>query len=188
MTDKKANPAGRLIRGKTLTFKLEDADKLALGAQAAKLDGEIEEIEAEFKEVKSGFRQRLKERSEERARLLKAVHTGQEERESDCTEVRDQGGNTISFWVGGRMIEERAMTFEERQEELSLSNGKAIAQAAASPPPGSIKKKKRSGKDEAAEQGKKPTDESEDIANVRKLETNKRTKLSAVDGIYPNGQ
>ena len=153
---------------KEFTFKLNDEELRTMSAKCASLHINVIETENSFKEVKRDWTDRLNKMNAEEDALQKAIHAQEETRVVDAIMTKDYNEKEIAYWfpIEGEWtkIESRTMTVEETQMEMGEAKG--IARAA--------KKHPKPEKKEQTEQ--------EEIGEVIKMETGKRTKRSAVDG------
>lgn len=105
-----------------LTFKLTEEEFADKGRKAGQIGAELRKLEDEFASVKKGWSEKLTAKEEALNSLLNVIHSGEEQRDVDCTEQRDYSKNVVRYVVGGKTHEERAMTESERQ--LDFDNQK----------------------------------------------------------------
>lgn len=154
-----------------VSFPLTEADEAKAAREMAQLDAEIQEIEIEKKKANAEAQQRIDEREEARRKLSAMVREKCEVRTITCEIVNNFEGNAVEYHFGGKKVDERPMEFADRQQDLTF----AQEEARDTPPAPEAKAPKRKGKKSVAD---------EEIANVRRLETGKRTKRNSVDGVY----
>lgn len=100
-------------------------ERLGMGDQMANAVRNIKQAQEELKSVKAQYDSKIKQFEAEIANMSERLNSGWEMRSVECEEIKDfQTGNVITRRIDtGERIEERAMTFEERQQELPF-NGK----------------------------------------------------------------
>ncbi len=179
---------------KALTFKLTKDDKASFMDKSAEYDAQIADFEKKKKDSADNFNAKIKELEEKRLKISGVVRAGEESRTVKCVEERDYAGNAVRYFFNGVLMEERLMTVDERQRELSLkgkqngpSNVTTLASRRTEPGPGKprsfVDHKKRAA-------GDKDDDDAEaerlngkaDLEAVISSEKNKNTKHSSVDG------
>lgn len=172
-TKPKKDPKGTKVL-QAFMFKLNMREFAEKGKTAAGLSKEIAGIEAEFEEVKDTFKARIKDREAKRDDLLAVINAGEEKREVESTMVMDYDAGKVRYFFEGEMIEERKMTDDERQLQMPLKTG---ADGKTTTTEKSSKRQKLSEVKHSDLAGK-----DDEIKSVIRQETNKVTKLSAVDG------
>lgn len=120
-------------------------------------------LTAEFEEVKTKWTERIKPISDRLAVLDESVRNGKEKKTVECVLVKNFEDNKMEYWFEGKIVDHRPMTAADRQEDLVLKNKKKRTNSVVMP------------------------EKEDDVTNVRKLETSKRTKHSSVDGPKTNG-
>lgn len=163
----KTAPVGVKVT-KEFTFDLTPEESQKRLAAAGALHAEITKLDEEFKEVKAHWKSKIQTRTDARNEILVAGETGKEARVVDAIMVKDYTSKEIQYWVDGEVKESRTMTAEEMQMELGESRPRG-------------KKQKLDSTANLSGMVATPT-EGEEIGNVIKMETSKRTKHSAVDG------
>jgi len=95
-------------------------EKIEMSEQIASAIRNLKKVQDDLATVKAQFQSKIKEHEAEIASLSERINSGWEMRNVGCREVRDF--NTGSVYVfrddTEELIEERAMTAEERQPEL----------------------------------------------------------------------
>lgn len=161
---------------KEIAFTLTTLEYAEKAKMVGELTGEIETLEQEKKEFDAAQSQKIKERYERLSAIGKVVREKKEVRLATVIMKKCFETNTVEFWHSEdgknyELVEERAMEAAERQMDLDDA-GVAIL-----PPAKAVKAKKM--------KPKVTKDESEnEIAQEIRSETNKKTKRSAVDGVY----
>jgi uncharacterized protein (UPF0335 family) len=86
--------------------------------------GVLEDLEKEKKEVNEAIKERMDSVKGKIKAAAHRIRTGQEERMVDCSICRDHLSNTIRVYRldTQELIEERAMTAEERQQYLEFQD------------------------------------------------------------------
>ncbi len=97
---------------RTITVKLTQAEAADLHYQANEVKAERDRLVGEFEAVNDEFKANRKQ-LEAKLDSINAKVT--ESRNEECTEKRFFSENKIQVWHGEDLIEERAMTIEERQ-------------------------------------------------------------------------
>jgi hypothetical protein len=118
----------RTIVTKTLTFTLTETEIANRGRDAADTRSELTEIMAEFEEIKQDFKGRIGAREAMLTSLLRTIKRGTEERTVECEMVKDFDRMTVQYVFNGAIMEERAMTIEERQPSLLNRRHESAAQ------------------------------------------------------------
>lgn len=107
---------------RTVHVKLSPAERAQCMDEYNQLRDEMETAEKEFGKLQKEHKQSLAgiEEKAEKTRLKAKLG---EPRQEDCIEKRFFGQNVVQTWFGDEMIEERAMTYEERQGNLEPQHG-----------------------------------------------------------------
>lgn len=159
---------------KEITFSLSDKEKAELGKKAGEVDREILILNEEFKDVKDDYKRRIGAKALELKSLLKASREGKQERMVEVLEVKDFDAVKVKYMLKGKVVLERDMEWAERQTEMKVdTNGKSKKTAK-----DDVRAKMATSVDSGAS-GLNGT--SDDVKDVIKEETNKKTKKSAVD-------
>jgi hypothetical protein len=167
---RKKSPQGIKV-SKEFIFKLTEKEFAELGKKAAKLDSDIIRLDNEFDEVKKQWKAKIDAKNADRMTISMKINAGEEKRTMDSVLVKDFDAREIRYYVDGKVIESRTMTDNELQmgfDDAKLGVKKTL-------------KTKDAGKAIAEVTGKKAKDVS--IADVIKMETGRKTKHSAVDGV-----
>lgn len=106
---------------KEVEFKLSVADKATLLDKITEKKKELGTLEIEFAVIREDFKKRLAALEGEFAAFLKLARDGHEVRVVECEMERDFEHATVRYWHEGTMVEERAMTAEERQTEIDFA-------------------------------------------------------------------
>jgi hypothetical protein len=110
---------------KVLTFPLSTNEIAQKGRLAAETRHKILEKNREFDDVKTKYKGQIGALELELSELLHTIKRGDEERNVECTMVLDYERYVVSYVhpVDGEDVtfEERPMTLDERQPELSLA-------------------------------------------------------------------
>lgn len=169
MTDKKSKKEDRMGPEveRELSFKLSKEEIHDRGLKMAALDGEMAELAAEKSKFDAEMKQKINERETQRLQISAVLRAKHEKRVVLCKEFKNLDANAMEYWFEDEKMDERALTFEERQLDFE-----------ATPPP----QTRRGRKPKAAEDSEKPQET--DVADVLKAETSRKTKRSAVDGIH----
>lgn len=150
-------PEEPIERGETFTKELlvdiTDEDKDGRKNRLADVVLELAEIDAKKAEAMSGFNKELKDKRKEMNALAAAIRTGQEKKELDCFERFDFRRNVVETRRSDteEVIDERAMTMDERQERLPGTEGEDEPSSVTRIPPGVAAPKGRKGKKAAAD-------------------------------------
>jgi uncharacterized coiled-coil DUF342 family protein len=94
-----------------------------LGEQMAQAVARLENLEDEFQEVKAGFKEKMAGAQKTIKACAAKIRQGFEMRLMECRMERDFAGNAVRLYRQdtGEMVEERAMTIEERQRSLGIA-------------------------------------------------------------------
>ena len=94
-----------------------------LGEQMAQAVARLEDLEDEFQEVKAGFKEKMAGAQKTIKACAAKIRLGYEMRMLECRMERDFTGNAVRLYRQdtGEMVEERAMTIEERQRSLGIA-------------------------------------------------------------------
>lgn len=153
-----------------LPFKLGDEEKARKGEIAAQYAKMLEEAEVKKKSAMAIHNEKIKELKLKRDEHLTMINLGVEQREVNCTEVKNFESNQIEWWYGDQVIDSREMKAEDRQQTLEE---------------GSKEKKPRNWQKLSTKRPKDgpmmPLAEENEIAQVHKLETSRKGASSAVD-------
>lgn len=120
-----------------------------LGAEAETMG----KIKLEKSERDAEIKNQLKVHELNFSRIVSTINDGEEEIEADCVETKDFKKDVVQYHFGGRMVEERPMTDEDRQGVLFTKE--------------EVKK---------AKARKVKVDDDTSVRSVIKMETNKKTK------------
>lgn len=179
------------IDQRLLTFKLTQAERAQRGEHAAKCSVELEQMIADFAQVKKSWTEKIKRIEGAMYRHLDAIAKGQEERAVECQSYRNFDLNRVEFWHKGEMMHARDMTPEDRQESLKLAetekpakdNVKSFKSARAKVAAKHVvdHTMTRTEREEMEDGNPVFADNDREIEAVRREETSRRTKRSAVD-------
>lgn len=171
---KNKTPKGDLMH-KVLVLTMSDEEKAKKADLLAEMQLEKNSVKEEAKTIASGFAARVKKIEESINKLSREVKDGTEERNVECTMVKNYDANQIEYWYEDQLMEKREMTPEDRQMDLDesapVADGPAI-------------KKKAKGKKGNLQVVEEAKSEDEQIGDVIREETGRRTKRSSVDGVY----
>lgn len=161
-------PEGTKIK-RALPFKLTAEEKAEKGELAAKMDKQIEAaLEVKKAEVKT-HTEKISALEKKRRAALTAIGEGVERREVTATEVKNYEKNRVEYWFEDKMLEDRIMTPDDRQQALKpIKGGKKSAKGFQRFPVSS-------------QDAKEMEEDRVEIAQVHKLETGRNTANSAVD-------
>lgn len=155
---------------KELELPLDEATHVKLSKERGEKLRAKAALVAEFEEVKDKWNARIKPLTERLSVLDDFVEHGREKKTVTCTMVKNFDQSVIEFWHEGKVVDSRAMTALDRQEQLATRRGRDITQTA---------RQKRDPRMAAAgDDSHKDTE----IADVVREETGRKTKRSAVDG------
>lgn len=94
---------------------LQPAELGQLGVEAGKLSGELSTAERVFDGIKKEHTSIIKSLDNQLQSCLDKLQKKNESREVECIEKRCYASNCLQVFYGDEMLEERAMTVEERQ-------------------------------------------------------------------------
>jgi hypothetical protein len=114
---------------KNLLYQFTEAELKNIGKEMAFTVGELEGVEAEKKDAMAGFKDRMEALSTRIKDAAHKINSGQEQRLIDCEVRKDFARNVVETFRLDTygLVEERAMTVEERQQELEFQAAKAPA-------------------------------------------------------------
>lgn len=131
---------------KVFAFKLNEKDLAAKAVLLGELHAELEAADRELTAAKEEYKQTASAIAVARSSAVDAIRTGKEYRDTECEEVQDFNTNRV-YWRRKsetasdmwEVLEERAMTPQERQLALNLSDKKGgeYEEAAKGEAPGS---------------------------------------------------
>lgn len=154
---------------KAFEFELTDKQKADKGMEAAKLRQELKGLESDFSEIKKGWKARIDGKRDLLYKRLDEISRGKERREVKCTKTIDFKIGQVTFDHEGVVMEEREIEpWEEDQNQKKLF------------------KEGKKGDTQMKNKGVKvsvnlPTEKQKEIEEVRKSETNIKTKKSPID-------
>lgn len=166
---------------KGFEITLSDAEIKEVAAKGAALHMNYENTLMNFNELKKEWGAKLKTLAAQHAETQYAITAGKEKRVVDAIMVKDYDTKEVTYFVEGDgtwdKMETRTMTAEEVQMELDEFNKKQ---------PRAKKQAIKKGASENNLSGMGKTSD-EEIGEVIKMETSRRTKRSAVDGKVAEG-
>lgn len=114
---------------KNLLYQFTEPELKKIGQEMAFMVGELEAVEQEKKDVMAGFKDRMDALSTKIKEAAHKINTGQEQRLIDCEVRKDFARNVVEVFRLDTygLVEERALTVEERQQELEFQAAKAPA-------------------------------------------------------------
>jgi hypothetical protein len=162
---------------KTFEFVLSDADLARKAKDAAAVREDIKTIESEFDSVKARYKSRLTQATEDLHDILGEITNGKEERTVDATLRRDYDRMMISWHYEGKVLEERAMTPEERQRSFDIIDGgaEAVTRDASN-----VVELPTADLEAAGDQGEKPRSRAQQLRDAMREEQNIKTKKDIV--------
>ena len=118
----------RELVNKELEFKLTSADYERIGKETAGISAELTAFREQKRTEQLAWNDKISSHEDNVARLLSVIQAGKEVRMVNCTERKNFTENKIEYIVNGEVIESRALTGEERQQEmhLAVTGGKVI--------------------------------------------------------------
>lgn len=103
---------------KEVERSLTVADFANLGKEVGELSVEIQDLENQFAVVKSEHKAKLEKLEKAKDKAISAINNGKTVETVECVMVKNFDTNTVTFTYNGDVVEERAMTEDERQKEL----------------------------------------------------------------------
>lgn len=118
----------RELINKELEFKLSSSDYERIGKETATLSGELTVWKEQKRTEQLAWNDKIHSHEDNIARLLKTIQEGKEVRMVNCTERKNFTENKIEYVFQGEVIESRALTGQERQQEmhLAITGGKVL--------------------------------------------------------------
>lgn len=151
---------------KEIEVTLTVADFANKAKEVAKLSGERDVLETEFKKIKGEKQAEIDDKQEQIDKIVAVITRGKELQVIDVTMIKDFEANEVRFMRGEEVVESRAMTGSERQIGLPLKEN-------------SVKFPQPAENADLAELDKSV---GEQVRDVIQQETGKASKRSAVDG------
>lgn len=111
---------------KNLLYQFTESELKKIGQEMAFTVGELEDLEQEKKDAMAGFKDRMEALSTRIKDAAHKINTGQEQRLIDCEVRKDFARNVVETFRLDTygLVEERALTLEERQQELEFQAAK----------------------------------------------------------------
>ena len=105
-----------------LLYKFTGSELKKISQEMAYTVGELDAVEQEKKDTAAAFKDRMEVLSNKIKDAAHKINSGQEQRLIDCEVVKNFDLNVVRVYRldTGEIVEERAMTTEERQRELDL--------------------------------------------------------------------
>lgn len=154
---------------RVLSLPLSDAEKAKRADLLAEMQIELVSVEDTKKNAAAGFNAKIKEARKAINNLSRQVRDGLEEKNVECTVVMNYEANEVEYWFEGKVVEKRDMVPEDRQQDLALETP--------------IKKGR--GKKQKAEDEEVFESREEEVRDVIKMETSRKTKRTPLDGAHP---
>ncbi len=107
---------------KEVWFDLSDAQIAEKAREAAKVSKEVGDLEAEAKDTSASYKSRISKKELEVRGLMQVINAGKESRYCFCDMEKNFERNVVQFYFEGKLVEERAMTHEERQLEMQVNS------------------------------------------------------------------
>lgn len=114
---------------KELNFPLSPGDFERVAKEAAGISQQLTADRLEYKQIRLEWKDKISGNETALARVLDVIQQGHEMRMVDCIERRNFSKNLIQYLVDDKVIEERAMTALERQQEMELGGGHVDGEA-----------------------------------------------------------
>jgi hypothetical protein len=160
-----------------MRFDLTEAEKDSMVTKANEHTKDRDKLTDDLKAHNKEQKARIKEHQKEVDRLLDNHVKGYEMREVEVQEVLDWEDKTVKFYFKDELIEEREMHDAELQMKLNTEQKKGVRKKKASK-----KAKKKTKAEKNPEENLTPEElKDREIAEVHQLETNRKSKKSAVD-------
>lgn len=114
---------------KKVPVPVTDEEKIAMSHKLAQMLCERERINGEKAAACEGWNKEIREIDKRSKQLAKAIHTGKDERDVECEEVMVFETNTVQTKRvdTGEIVDQRAMTADERQTSLLADPGSDAA-------------------------------------------------------------
>lgn len=185
MTEAKKKHIEKRDVKKQFWFELTEKETREMSKQAGNLHAEIGKDDLAFTEVKKAWKAKIGKKQTELGTMLAVLKTGKEQREVEAQEIKDFDKREIRWVVDGKVIESREMKPEETQQSFALDASKKRKQdlADAKKTISAESKLRKEAEEFQSKRKKKPAPTTgNEIADVIKSETSRKTKHSAVDG------
>lgn len=102
---------------RTVNVKLSPAEKAQAMDSYNGLRDQMHELDKEFSKIKGEHKMKLDELEQEAEKTRLKAKNG-DARLEECVEKRFFSSNTVQTWFGDELVEERPMTYEERQMNI----------------------------------------------------------------------
>lgn len=162
-----ATPKGEPVT-REVELGLDDPTRAKLAAELGTKLAQLTELNTKFAEKKAKHAEQTDPLKARVKAIENFLECGREKKTLQCTLVKNYDDNVVEYWYEGRVVDHRAMSELDRQQQLDV-------------------KTKRGRSKKNSVKLPEPTTQEQDIANVRRLETGKFTKRSAVDGPTDTG-
>lgn len=165
---------------KKFWFPLASKDKDKLGKEAGDVNATIIRDTEHLTNLKKEWNAKIDAKQGRLNDILEMLKAGKQFRDVDATEVKDFGKEEIRWMVDGKVFEKRPMTEVEKQTSMPVDPVKSgAAEARLKKEAAAFKNKKHADAAKQIYPGLKVADP--EITAVRRSETNRHTKTSAVD-------
>lgn len=116
---------------RALEINLQPHEFAQLGKEAADIAADINSTEDEFKKIKTEWSGRLSEKRNHLDETLESIRHGKKTEQVECVLELNYQANSVTTRRKdtGEMVEERAMTFEERQKTMEFKEADEIHDA-----------------------------------------------------------
>lgn len=155
------NPKGKKVT-REVEIDLDQSIKLKLADELTEKSRALSKLKTEYDEVKQKWKERLYPVETRVNCILNFFENGKEKKVVECVMVKNYDANKVEYWYEGKIVDHRPMTVADRQEDMPLNTrrGRSKENSVVMPTPTA----------------------QEEIADIVKAETSKKTKHSSVDG------
>lgn len=171
-------PPGKILKGEFFV-PLVDEDILRIGKELAAENNSLKAIVVQKKAINADLNVKIRALNETINELAQAIKEGKRKRSIEVEVVKDFDSNTVRYMYKGTSVEERAMTAEDRQEDLLIDEDELRR---------SLENEVKRRKEKKAKTTITESTAADEVHQVIKMETSRKTKRSALDGSYSKEQ
>ena len=145
---------------RNVKFKLSHVDEANYMREVVDLRNETKELEESKKAFSKEKQHEIDDVEAKIESICKVVSEGEIEKMVEVDEIKDYPGNSVKYLFEGSVVDERALTYEEQQQDLPMADLRPDLDPS----------------EDSAEAAP------EDISDVIREETSRHSKVSALDG------
>lgn len=159
-------PKGKIVT-REVSIELDEKTYAKFGKEEGELMRNVGKLREEFSDVKRKWDDRIEPLTDRLEFVRESLKNGKETKTIECRQVKNFDEGRMEWWYDGKVVDHRPLTTTDHQEEIPLKTkrGRTKENSVVVPP--------------------KAVDD--EIGNVRKLETSRRTKHTSTDGPVGKG-